>query len=73
MKTEAGADARGERRALAELYIRQVPSAIGLAYLITGDRHMAEDMAQEAFVRLGGGSAISGPRRDSTPTCARRW
>jgi RNA polymerase sigma-70 factor (sigma-E family) len=54
LKTEAGADAPKERRTLAELYIRQVPSAIGLAYLITGDRHMAEDMAQEAFIRLAG-------------------
>jgi RNA polymerase sigma-70 factor (sigma-E family) len=54
LKTEAGADAPKERRTLAELYVRQVPSAIGLAYLITGDRHMAEDMAQEAFIRLAG-------------------
>jgi DNA-directed RNA polymerase specialized sigma24 family protein len=54
VKIEAGADARGERRTLTELYVRQMPSAIGLAYLITGDRHMAEDMAQEAFIRLTG-------------------
>jgi RNA polymerase sigma-70 factor (sigma-E family) len=54
LKTEAGADAPKERRTLAELYVRQVPSAIGLAYLITGDRYMAEDMAQEAFIRLAG-------------------
>ena len=54
MKVEAGADARGERRTLTELYVRQMPSAIGLAYLIMGDRHMAEDMAQEAFIRLAG-------------------
>jgi RNA polymerase sigma-70 factor (sigma-E family) len=54
VKTEAGADAQEGRRTLAELYVRQVPSAIGLAYLITGDRHMAEDLAQEAFIRLAG-------------------
>jgi RNA polymerase sigma-70 factor (sigma-E family) len=54
LKTEAGADAPKARRTLAELYVRQVPSAIGLAFLITGDRHMAEDLAQEAFVRLAG-------------------
>jgi len=54
LKTEAGADAPKERRTLAELYVRQVPSAIGLAYIITGDRHMAEDLAQEAFIRLVG-------------------
>ena len=54
MKTEAGADAQEGRRTLAELYVRQMPSAIGLAYLITGDRHMAEDLAQEGFIRVTG-------------------
>ena len=28
--------------------------AIGLAYLLTGDRYLAEDLAQEAFVRVAG-------------------
>jgi RNA polymerase sigma-70 factor (sigma-E family) len=44
-----------ERRArLDELYVRHFPGAMGLAYLLTGDRHLAEDLAQEAFVRLSG-------------------
>jgi RNA polymerase sigma-70 factor (sigma-E family) len=39
---------------LGELYARHAGAAVGLAYLLTGDRHMAEDLAQEAFVRLAG-------------------
>jgi RNA polymerase sigma-70 factor (sigma-E family) len=39
---------------LAELYARHLGGAVGLAYLLTGDRHLAEDLAQEAFVRLAG-------------------
>jgi RNA polymerase sigma-70 factor (sigma-E family) len=39
---------------LADLYMRHVPSGIRLAYLLTGDRHQAEDLAQEAFVRCVG-------------------
>jgi RNA polymerase sigma-70 factor (sigma-E family) len=39
---------------LAELYRRYVPDAIRLAYLLTGDRMLAEDLAQDAFARLAG-------------------
>jgi len=39
---------------LAELYSRHVPAAIRLAYLLTGDRQQAEDLAQDAFVRCIG-------------------
>jgi RNA polymerase sigma-70 factor (sigma-E family) len=39
---------------LAELYERYAPGAIRLAYLLTGDRALAEDLVQDAFVRLGG-------------------
>ncbi len=42
------------RNALAEMYVRHAPAAVGLAYLLTGDRHLAEDLVQEAFVRLAG-------------------
>jgi RNA polymerase sigma-70 factor (sigma-E family) len=46
---------QGHRRdSLADLYVRNLPAAIGLAYLITGDRTVAEDLAQDAFVRLAG-------------------
>jgi len=39
---------------MAELYTRYVPGGIRLAYLLTGDRHQAEDLAHEAFVRCVG-------------------
>jgi RNA polymerase sigma-70 factor (sigma-E family) len=39
---------------LDELYVRHFPGAVGLAYLLTGDGDQAEDLAQEAFVRLCG-------------------
>ena len=39
---------------LGELYTRHAGAAVGLAYLLTGDRFLAEDLAQEAFVRLAG-------------------
>jgi RNA polymerase sigma-70 factor (sigma-E family) len=39
---------------LGELYLRHAPAARSLAYLLTGDRHLAEDLVQEAFVRLTG-------------------
>src|SRR6059058_2058925 len=39
---------------LGELYRRHAPDAVRLAYLLTGDRALAEDLAQEAFVRMFG-------------------
>jgi RNA polymerase sigma-70 factor (sigma-E family) len=39
---------------LAESYARHVPSATGLAYLLTGDRADAEDLVHEAFIRTVG-------------------
>jgi RNA polymerase sigma-70 factor (sigma-E family) len=39
---------------LAELYERHAPAAGRLAYLLTGDRALAEDLVQEAFVRVVG-------------------
>ena len=39
---------------LGELYRRHAPEAVRLAYLLTGDRALAEDLAQEAFVRMFG-------------------
>ena len=39
---------------LGELYARHVPDAVRLAYLLTGHRNLAEDLAQEAFVRMYG-------------------
>lgn len=40
--------------AMADLYTRHVPSAIRLAFLLTGDRQQAEDLAHDAFVRCVG-------------------
>lgn len=39
---------------MATLYRLHAPKAGRLAYLLTGDAHLAEDLAQEAFVRLIG-------------------
>lgn len=39
---------------MAELYARYGPGAARLAYLLTGDRGTADDLAQEAFVRVFG-------------------
>jgi len=37
---------------LEALYLRHGPEALRLAYLLTGDRELSEDLAQEAFVRV---------------------
>ena len=39
---------------LAELYVRHAAEAIRLAYMLTGDRMLAEDLVQDAFVKLAG-------------------
>jgi RNA polymerase sigma-70 factor (sigma-E family) len=39
---------------LGDLYAAHAPDAVRLAYLLTGDRHLAEDLVHEAFVRLFG-------------------
>jgi RNA polymerase sigma-70 factor (sigma-E family) len=39
---------------LAELYLRHGDDAVRLAYLLTGDRALAEDLVQDAFVKLAG-------------------
>ena len=39
---------------LAGLYEQHVGRAIGLATLLTGDRHVAEDIAHDAFLRVAG-------------------
>lgn len=39
---------------LAELYERHAPAAGRLAFLLTGDRTTAEDLVQDAFVRVVG-------------------
>jgi RNA polymerase sigma-70 factor (sigma-E family) len=48
----AGGDA--ERGSLTELYVAHAPDGIRLAFLLTGDRALAEDLVQDAFARLVG-------------------
>ncbi len=45
---------RIEGGVLGELYLRHAPQALRLAYLLTGDARLAEDIVQDAFVRLAG-------------------
>lgn len=44
----------GSEGGLAELYERHAPAAGRLAYLLTADRAQAEDLVQDAFVRMVG-------------------
>ena len=39
---------------LAEVYERNAPGAVRLAYLMTSDPELAQDIAQEAFARVAG-------------------
>jgi RNA polymerase sigma-70 factor (sigma-E family) len=43
---------QGDR--LSDLYRRHADNAVRLAYLITGDHALAEDLVQDAFVKLAG-------------------
>ena len=57
MKTEtadASAHAAGRKglSSLDHLYAEHAPPALRLAYLLTGDRHLAEDLVQDAFIRM---------------------
>ena len=39
---------------LGELYLQHADDAVRLAYLLTGDRALAEDLVQDAFLRMFG-------------------
>ena len=54
MATQMSRDADAEGDPLGEVYVRFAPGGIRLAYLMTGDRAVAEDLVQEAFVRFVG-------------------
>jgi RNA polymerase sigma-70 factor (sigma-E family) len=45
---------RAEPVGLAALYASHAPAAVRLAYLLTGDRALAQDLVQDAFARLVG-------------------
>lgn len=47
-----GEDMRPQGGSLGSLYATHAPGALRLARRITGDRMLAEDLVQEAFVRL---------------------
>src|SRR4029078_1516466 len=51
-RTEGATTATGGR--LEDLYLRYADGAARLAYLLTGDRLVAEDIVQAAFVKLAG-------------------
>lgn len=53
MIADMSADQAGGSR-LAEMYERSAPAGFRLAYLLTGDRALAEDLVQEAFLRFVG-------------------
>jgi RNA polymerase sigma-70 factor (sigma-E family) len=54
MTVEVGTVERVAGGRLAELYAGHAHEATRLAYLLTGDRVLAEDLVQDAFVRLAG-------------------
>lgn len=39
---------------LEDLYVRHAPDAVRLAYLLTSDGPLAEDLTQEAFIKVAG-------------------
>lgn len=43
-----------DRASLERLYRAEYPRTVHLARLLTGDHHRAEELAQEAFVRVAG-------------------
>ena len=45
---------QGRTSWLAEVYARSAPAGFRLAYLLTGDQGLAEDLVQEAFLRFVG-------------------
>lgn len=53
MDADAAATRSGARR-LEALYSEHVRGAVRLAFLLTGDEQQAQDIAQDAFVRIAG-------------------
>ena len=45
---------RLEGSRLAEVYAKHSPAAVRLAFLLTGDAQLAQDLTQDAFVKLAG-------------------
>ena len=45
---------RAEAGRLEQLYLLHAPAALRLAFLLTGDRDLAQDLVQDAFVNIAG-------------------
>jgi RNA polymerase sigma-70 factor (sigma-E family) len=54
VRTRAAEQAAEGVPRLEELYVRNAPWALRTAYFLTGDPDLAEDLVQEAFVRVAG-------------------
>lgn len=54
MVSTVAEDVEGRAGRLEELYVRHAPAAVRLAFLVTADRELARDVAQDAFVRVAG-------------------
>lgn len=50
---EPGLTPAGARESIGVLYARHAPDAVRLAALLTGDATTAQDLVQDAFVRVG--------------------
>jgi RNA polymerase sigma-70 factor (sigma-E family) len=51
---DAGMTGSRSSSAMDELYTRHIARAVRLAYLMTGERDVSEDIAQDAFIRVFG-------------------
>lgn len=54
VRTAEDARAEAGAQSLSDLYERHIGRAIALARLLAGDDHVAEDLAEEAFIRAAG-------------------
>jgi len=53
-RTDAAEVSEPREGSLEDRYVRHAPGAVRLAYLLTSDAALAEDITQEAFVRVAG-------------------
>ncbi len=51
---DEGTNERPAASGLDELFVRHAPDALRLAFLLTGDADLAQDLAQEAFIKVAG-------------------
>jgi RNA polymerase sigma-70 factor (sigma-E family) len=54
MATSVTTTRTGRTRSLEDLYERTAPAAVRLAYFLSGDRELAQDLVQDAFARVAG-------------------